>query len=118
MPITSITSAIASPEAQSTRIFEEKGIAPRNLGSSPPEAAPGGSAEGPGFMDLVKGFVGDVNHLQIRGGQAVDALAAGEIADVHQVTVAVAEAGLALDLLLQVRNRVTEAFQEVMRMQV
>lgn len=69
-------------------------------------------------MDLVKGFVGDVNHLQIRGGQAVDALAAGEIADVHQVTVAVAEAGMALDLLLQVRNRVTEAFQEVMRMQV
>ncbi len=118
MPITSVTSAVASPEFQASRIFEEQGIAPRTLSGSSPEIAPGGAAGGAGFMDLVKGFVGDVNHLQVRGGQAVDALAAGEIADVHQVTVAVAEAGMALDLLLQVRNRVTEAFQEVMRMQV
>ena len=119
MPITSVTSAVASPEFQASRVFEEKGAAPRTLMPPPSGTAPDGAAGvGPGFMDLVKGFVGDVNHLQIRGGQAVDALAAGEIADVHQVTVAVAEAGMALDLLLQVRNRVTEAFQEVMRMQV
>ena len=48
----------------------------------------------------------------------MEALAAGEVADVHQVMVAVAEAGLAMDLLLQLRNRVTDAFQEIMRMQV
>ena len=118
MPITSVTSAVASPGFQASRVFEEQGVAPRTLATPPSDTAPGEAAGGPGFMDLVKGFVGDVNHLQIRGGQAVAALAAGEIADVHQVTVAVAEAGLALDLLLQVRNRVTEAFQEVMRMQV
>lgn len=119
MPITSVTSAITSPEFQVSRVFEEKGVAPRILTAPPsgprPEQPP---AVGPGFEDLVKGFISDVNHLQIRGGRAIDALAAGEIADVHQVTVAVAEAGMALDLLLQVRNRVTEAFQEIMRLQV
>lgn len=115
MPITSVTSALASPDRNFSRVYEEQG--PRTLAPSGPQ--PGQSRPvGPGFEDLVKDFVGDVNHLQIRGGRAVDALAAGEIADVHQVTVAVAEAGMALDLLLQVRNRVTEAFQEIMRMQV
>jgi flagellar hook-basal body complex protein FliE len=119
MPITSVTSSLTSPGLQASRLFEEKGVAPRTLTAPPAEAQPGGPpAEGTGFEDLVKGFIGDVNHLQLRGGRAVDALAAGEIADVHQVTVAVAEAGMALDLLLQVRNRVTEAFQEIMRLQV
>lgn len=119
MPITSVTTSVASPELQASRLFEEKGVAPRTLTIPPPETPSGQPpAGGPGFEDLVKGFIGDVNDLQRRGGRAINALAAGEIADVHQVTVAVAEAGMALDLLLQVRNRVTEAFQEVMRMQV
>jgi flagellar hook-basal body complex protein FliE len=119
MPITSVTSALASPEFQASRIYEEKGAAPRVLNAPSPEAGSGTSpTAGPGFEDLVRGFIGDVNHLQLRGSQAINALAAGEIADVHQVTVATAEAGLALDLMLQVRNRVVEAFQEIMRMQV
>ena len=70
------------------------------------------------FLDLVKGFVGDVNEIQMQSGKMVDAFAAGEVTDVHQVMVASQEAGLALDLLLEVRNRTMEAFQEIMRMQV
>ena len=115
MPITSITSSIESPEGRASRIFEEKGISPRVLAPAEPEGA---EQVETGFEELVKGFVSDVNHLQLRSGQAVKALAAGEVTDVHQVMVAVSEAGLAFDLLLQVRNRVTEAFQEIMRMQV
>ena len=69
-------------------------------------------------MDLVKGFVGDVNDIQLHSGKMIDAFAAGEVTDVHQVMVASQEAGLALDLLLEVRNRTMEAFQEIMRMQV
>ena len=72
----------------------------------------------PEFLDLVKGFLGDVNSHQLRAGNAIDAFAAGEIADVHQVMVVVEEAGLALDLLLEIRNRTVEAFQEIMRLQV
>ena len=72
----------------------------------------------PEFLDLVKGFVGDVNAQQARAGRAVEAFVAGEITDLHQVMVAMQEAGIALDLLIEVRNRVQEAFQEVMRMQV
>lgn len=70
------------------------------------------------FSDLVKDFVGDVNSLQFQAGHAIDMLATGEAADVHQVMVAVEEAGIALDLMLEIRNRVLEGYQELIRMQV
>ena len=69
-------------------------------------------------LEQAGSFVSDVNGLQMQSGRAIDAFAAGEVTDVHQVMVAVQEAGLALDLLLEVRNRTMEAFQEVMRMQI
>jgi len=54
----------------------------------------------------------------MRAGNTVKAFVAGEVTDVHQVMVAVQEAGLALDLLLEIRNRTQEAFQGIMRIQV
>ena len=70
------------------------------------------------FSDLVKEFASDVNSLQFRAGDAIDQLVTGEAADVHQVMVAVEEAGIALDLMLEVRNRLLEGYQELIRMQV
>ena len=72
----------------------------------------------PEFLDIVKGFVADVNTHQAQAGKAVQGFIAGEITDLHQVTVAIQEAGIALDLLIEVRNRTMDAFQEIMRMQV
>ena len=88
-----------------------------------PQAAPeqirgGAAGERQSFSDLVKEFAGDVNRLQFRAGHAIDQLVAGEAADVHQVIVAVEEAGIALDLMLEVRNRLLEGYQELIRMQV
>ena len=40
------------------------------------------------------------------------------VTDVHQVMVAVEEAGIALDLMLEIRNKVLEGYQELIRMQV
>ena len=79
------------------------------------------TASGPGkptFGDLVKDFARDVNDLQFQAGHAIDMLATGQAADVHQVMIAVEEAGIALDLMLEVRNRVLEGYQELIRMQV
>lgn len=72
----------------------------------------------PEFFNMVQGFVEDVNNIQLQSGNTIDAFAGGEITDVHQVMIAVQEAGLALDLLLEIRNRAMEAFQEIMRLQV
>ncbi len=72
----------------------------------------------PSFGDLVKDFAADVNNMQFQAGHAIDMLVTGEAADVHQVMVAVEQAGVALDLMLEIRNRVLEGYQELIRMQV
>ncbi len=77
-----------------------------------------GDVERPDFSDLVKDFAKDVNDLQFQAGHAIDMLVTGQAADVHQVMVAVEEAGVARDLMLEIRNRVLEGYQELIRMQV
>jgi len=88
------------------------GTAPAG-GTGPREA--GGQQS---FGDLVKEFAADVNNLQFEAGHAIDKMVTGEAADVHQVMVAVEQAGIALDLMLEIRNRVMEGYQELIRMQV
>ena len=84
----------------------------------PSEMRSGGRGERPDFSDLVKDFANDVNDLQLQAGHAIDMLATGQAADVHQVMVAVEEAGIARDMMLEIRNRVLEGYQELIRMQV
>ena len=86
--------------------------------NSQPAAKLGGDVERPDFSDLVKEFARDVNDLQGKAGNAIDMLVTGQAADVHQVVVADEEAGIARDLLLEIRNRVLEGYQELIRMQV
>ena len=78
----------------------------------------GGNVERKDFSELVKDFAKDVNDLQFQAGHAIDMLVTGQAADIHQVMVAVEEAGIARDLLLEIRNKVLEGYQELMRMQV
>lgn len=58
------------------------------------------------------------NELQLESDKLNAALAAGRVEDISQVVVASQKADLALQLTLQLRNRATSAYQELMRMQV
>lgn len=58
------------------------------------------------------------NELQLESDKLNAALAAGRIEDISQVVVAAQKADIALQLTLQLRNRATSAYQEIMRMQV
>lgn len=83
-------------------------------------AEAGQKSEGPAgdFQNAVKKAVGEVNKLQNSADDAAVKLASGDVEDVHQAMVAMQKAKLALDFTIQVRNKVIEAYQEVMRMQV
>ncbi|MBT3603124.1 MAG: flagellar hook-basal body complex protein FliE [Candidatus Latescibacteria bacterium] len=119
MAITSIYSALSGPGGQSFRSLEQ-GIAQKI--ASPQEKEDVVSLSEPpqesSFSDLLKGFASDVNAFQLKSGATQKAFIAGEVTDVHQVMIASQEAGLALDLMIEVRNRAQEAFQEIMRIQV
>jgi len=76
------------------------------------------AGEVPSFSDTLKGFIKDVNHMQNHADKSIEKMVAGEITDVHQVMVAVEEANTAFSLMMELRNKMLDAYQEVMRMQV
>ena len=86
----------------------------RNIDSSP-EVVEGGTKN---FSEFLTGALGEVNKLQASSVKASFDLAAGNLQDVSQVTIATEKANIALQLTMQVRNKVIDAYQEVMRMSV
>jgi flagellar hook-basal body complex protein FliE len=76
------------------------------------------TTQGSSFQNLLGSAIDDLNRVQGNADQAINSLAMGEATDIHDVTIAVQEADIAFELALQVRNKMVEAYQEVMRMQV
>ena len=57
-----------------------------------------------------------VNDLHMDAAKATEMLASGEAADLHQVMIAAEKAGIATELLLEIRNRLVDAYQQLVRM--
>ena len=70
------------------------------------------------FGEFLADSLKKVNELELDSEKMNAALATGRIEDVSQVVVAAQKAEIALQLTLQLRNRATAAYQEIMRMQV
>lgn len=70
------------------------------------------------FGQLLTDALDNVNDLQKKADQASTDLATGRIDDISQVVIAAEKAAVALQLTIQVRNKMLESYQEMMRMQV
>jgi len=89
-------------------------IEPTTTGLTKPNAE---SAVGqPKFSDMVADLISSVNDAQKEAGAAQAAFAAGEPVELHQVMIKAEEAGISTELLLQIRNRLVDAYKEIMRM--
>jgi len=110
-------SGLGGMRTQSVRTSPLEVPVHREAGEARPGTETGGAQQG-SFYGLMKSFAADVNDLQFEKGNAIDMLVTGEAADVHQVMVAVEQAGIALDLMLEIRNKILEGYQELIRMQV
>ena len=76
------------------------------------------SAESGGFLDSLKEAIGKVNDVQLQGGQAVDALLTGQTQDIHRTMVALEQANVSFQLMMQIRNKLVTAYEEIQRMQI
>ena len=77
------------------------------------------ATSGPGsFAESMGKFLGDVNDLQLKSAQALEGFARGETADIHRVVLAQQEAGIALRLVSEMRDKLLQSYQEIMRMPV
>lgn len=70
------------------------------------------------FQTLLGNAMGTLNKLQLEADASTAKLAAGEPVELHEVLIATEKASIAFQLAVQVKNKVVEAYQEVMRMQV
>ena len=77
-----------------------------------------GPEGGKNFADTLKDAVGSVNELQKSSDVAMQNLATGKTDNVADVMIATEKADIALRLMMQVRNKIIDAYQEVMKMQV
>ncbi|MGE0631716.1 MAG: flagellar hook-basal body complex protein FliE [Pseudobdellovibrionaceae bacterium] len=77
-----------------------------------------GAADGKSFSDTLKDAVGQVNELQKTSDKAMQALATGKTDNIPEVMMAAEKADIAVKLMVQVRNKIIEAYQDVMKMQV
>ena len=75
--------------------------------------------EGKSFMELLKDSIGKVNRLQKTGDEMSVRFAAGDPqVDIHNLMLALEEASIAMRLTIEIRNKLVESYQEIMRMQV
>lgn len=70
------------------------------------------------FGDVLKESIGEINRLQNEAEKAAKDLALGKAENIHDVMISMEKASVSFRLMMQVRNKIIEAYQEVMRMQV
>ncbi len=83
-----------------------------------PVAPPSGAPDGVRFVDTLKGLIGEVEQAQKAAEEAARAYATGRSTDVTATMITMERASITLALMLQVRSRLLEAYQEIQRMQV
>jgi len=70
------------------------------------------------FADILKQAIDRVNELQKKAEKLTDDFAEGRISNIHEVIIEAEKASLALRLTVEVRNRIVEAYRDIMRMQI
>lgn len=70
------------------------------------------------FSNVLGNMVDEVNRKQAAAGQAVADLQSGNNVSLHQTMIALEEASVSFQLMVEVRNKVLESYQELMRMQI
>lgn len=92
---------------QAQQVFSKPGVQSKTASSVQKE-----------FSGFLKDALNNVNDAQQTSDKMTEKLIKGENVDLHQVMIASEKASVSLQATLQIRNKVIEAYQEIMRMQV
>lgn len=91
-------------------------IKPASSSAHPSGGVP--KVEGKDFKSVLVDSLNEVNRLQTEADEGVQKLMTGEARNVAEVFAAVNKAGVAFDLLMEVRNKLTDAYQEIQQMRL
>ncbi len=74
------------------------------------------AADQPKFSEIVGNMLQSVNQVQQASAEIQQAFLAGEDVELHQMMIKAEEAGVSMDLLLEIRNRLVDGYNEIMKM--
>ena len=102
-----------------SKITQQLGLIAKDLHSSTKQQdKTQESQSGKSFIDHLKDGVEQVNQSQVVADKMASSVAVGKTENLHETMVALSQAELGFNLVVQVRNKALEAYQEIMRMQV
>ena len=78
----------------------------------------GATQTGGSFQNVLGDFVNEVSAQQSAGADAVNGLLSGKNVSLHQAMISMEEASVSFQLMVEVRNKLLDSYQELMRMQV
>jgi flagellar hook-basal body complex protein FliE len=70
------------------------------------------------FSEILGNAIDQVNNLQAAAGEEVQKVMTGEMTDIHTAMIAVQKADVSFQMMMQVRNKLVSAYQEIMKLQV
>lgn len=76
------------------------------------------NTEGVSFGEFLNSAINKVNNMQLESEKLNEALALGQTDNIHQVMIASEKASISLQFTMQVRNKIMDAYQEIMRMPI
>jgi len=101
----------AIPAAETDSLRQLSGAS----GLSAPAAAP---VQGGSFANVLGNLVQEVSAKQTAAGDAVQGMLEDQGVSLHQAMIAMEEANVSFQLMVEVRNKLLESYQELMRMQI
>ena len=109
-----LVKAMSDPAASGAVPFSELQKLGPNALQQPLSASPPGAS----FGNLLGQMVNEVGAKQAAAGDAVSGMLSGQNVSLHQAMIAMQEANVSFQLMVEVRNKLLESYQELMRMQI
>jgi flagellar hook-basal body complex protein FliE len=99
-----------------TDVIINGGIKPVSISPEKPgsEKQTGGNS----FGSVLKDAISDINKLQSDADNAIAKVQLEDAGSIHEAMIALEKAGISFQVMMQVRNKILDAYQEVMRTQV
>lgn len=70
------------------------------------------------FEDVLKSYLNQTNDMQLDADAAIQDLITGKNTDIHSVMITTEEAKQSLELAVEIRNKLVDAYQEIMKMSI
>ncbi len=113
-----LTSAKFIPPGELAGITQTPALDPAASSDAAATLAALPTGQATSFQNLLGGFVNEVSQKQAAAGDAVNGLLSGKNVSLHQAVISMEEASVSFQMMVEVRNKLLDSYQEIMRMQV